>query len=56
MIGKCTKRKSGTRLIIIRRSLNRLNKDLPGKSLCHFGLDPESSIYMDSCLRRNDTA
>jgi len=23
-------------------------------SVCHSGLDPESSVFLDSCFRRND--
>jgi hypothetical protein len=26
------------------------------ESICHSGRDPESILFMDSCLRRNDTA
>ena len=36
------------------RSSNRLHKRLLNTELCHSGLDPESSLFVDSCLRRND--
>ena len=47
------------KLIIIRGSLYKYTDVLymminRSCMVCHSGLDPESSVFLDSCFRRND--